>query len=86
MDVLIYTLPNIRFIGGQRKYDWKKLVNLPDLLIIDKYSSTTTLFPYFKFFAILDDWWPWLYSYITRNKRNEWKEEYKDNWLMLDFI
>lgn len=88
MDILMYTLPNIRFIGGQRKYDWKKLINLPDLLIVDKYSSTTTLFPYFKskFFAILDDWWPWLYSYITKDKRKEWIEEYKDVWIMFDFI
>lgn len=88
VDILISTYPDIKFYGGQRKSDWKKLSNLPDIGIIDKYSSTTTLFPCFKskVFAVLDDWWPWLYSYITKDLRKGWKEEYKDTWLMLDFI
>lgn len=85
VDILVSVFPDIKFLGGQRKYDWKKLIDLPDLIIVDRYASTTSLFK-FKLLAFLDDWWPWLYSYITRNKRKEWIKEFKDTWLMMDFI
>lgn len=84
------TYSNILFFGGQRKCDWKKIYTFKNLEIpiIHRYSSTTTLFPKLKsnFWRICDDWWPWLYSYITRKQRNKWIKEYKDQWLMLDFI
>lgn len=86
--ILENVYPDIKFYGGNRKYDWEKIYDLPDPELIDKYSSTTTLFPKLKskFWKICDDWWPWLYSYITRKDRKKWEEEYKDKWLMLDFI
>lgn len=88
MNILIGTCKNIQFLGGQRKSDWKKLVELPDVGVIDRYSSTTSLFPYFKskFFAVLDDLWPWLYSYVTRKQRASWKKEFDGTWLMMDFV
>lgn len=88
INTLIQIYPDIKFYGGQRKFDWKKIVNLPDFSGVDRYSSTTTLFPKLKgkFWEICDDLFPWIYSYVTKSKRKEWKELYKDIWLMLDFV
>lgn len=63
---------HLTFVGGNRKYDWKKLYDFgteePEL--DDKYSSTTRLFGERKhnFIDKLDDLWPWLYAKIHNKK------------------
>lgn len=81
--------PGLKLYGGQRKYDWKKIVNLPEPPIIDKYSSTTSLFESdSKFLKVIDDWIPILYASL-RNKKN--LEEYEksgdtNHYFMYDFV
>lgn len=76
------------FVGGRRKYDWKKLVefNTEEPTLEDKYSSTTNLFGLrrYNFWDKIDDWWPWLYA-IIHNKKNYKKGTEKDV-LFMDFI
>ena len=72
--------PNLRFCGGQRKYDWKLLVSLPPHPCSkDLYSSMT--------WKEWDDWCPWFYAHFM-NKKN-W-EKYKDVqpncFALMDFI
>lgn len=83
--------PNIKFCNGRMKYSWETIYNFkhkePELL--DRYSSTTSLFKSDnKFLKIIDDWYPKLYAKLN-NKRI--KEEYIkngpfDKWLFIDFI
>lgn len=86
---LEYKYKNIKFFGGNRKYDWKIVYNFANKdipTLIDRYSSTTSLFKSDnKFLRIIDDLWPWLYAKI-RNKKNF--EELKDSkdYLFADFI
>ncbi len=69
--------PNISFFEGRRKYDWKKIVDLPDLEVTQLVSSMQG--------NKLDDLWPWLYAY-RMNKKN--LELYKniDKNVLIDFI
>lgn len=64
---------NIRFFGGNRKYDWEVVYEFEtkDPVLIDKYSSTTNIFGGKKdsWTAKLDDFWPWLYAKLY-NKKN----------------
>lgn len=83
--------PNITFFGGQRKWDWEYVFYFgnpyPD--IIDRYSSTTSLFPSgIKFLKFIDDLWPWLYAKLRNRKsvKEYIAKGYFDKWLMLDFI
>jgi hypothetical protein len=83
--------PNIKFFGGNRKWDWKRIYEFknPDEPLIDKYSSTTSWFKSkSRFLKIIDDWWPWLYAKF-HNK--ETIKQYKlygpsDKWLFIDFV
>ena len=61
----IYT--KIKFFGGNRKFDWKRLFNFKnDEILIDLYSSTTTLFKSDnKILRIIDDLCPILYCWIN---------------------
>lgn len=84
------TYVNIKFVGGERKWDWVRLFCFkhaqPPLL--DRYSSTTSLFnSESKFLSMLDDWFPWLYAKL-KNKKNftEFCENNKGEYLLLDFI
>jgi len=72
--------PNVRFLGGERKYDWKNLYQFKYEKehgwprTTDLYSSTTCLFLPSRqgkdsFIDYLDDWWPWLYAKL-KNKKN----------------
>lgn len=78
---------NIKFFGGNRKYDWKIVYkfNTEDPVLDDKYSSTTDFFDgkTSSFRAKLDDLWPWLYA-KTHNKKN--RENHKSGILFLDFV
>lgn len=74
---------NITFYEGRRKFDWKKLVDLPDLEVIQLISSMQG--------NKIDDLWPWLYAKIMNRKHlKKYKEEYKyviDHIpILLDFI
>lgn len=81
--------PNIKFFGGNRKYDWKVLYEFKNKdvpTLIDRYSSTTSLFKSKnKFLRIIDDLCPILYAKLM-NKKNI--EEFKDSkdYLFIDFI
>lgn len=69
---LVVGYPKVTFFGGRRKYDWKVIHNFPNptISIIDRYSSTTSLFKSEnKFLRIIDDWFPKLYA-VLRNKKN----------------
>ena len=77
------------FVGGYRKYDWKKLCdNLEDISIVERYSSVTSLTETHrnnhKWYAKLDDLYPFLYAKLHNKKL---REEYKNSeWLMIDFV
>ena len=82
--------PNIKFFGGNRKFDGKDVYNFNTLqqpTLIDLYSSVTTLFDSDnKYLRILDDWFPRLYA-LLKNKKN--LKEYvdtEDTYLFYDFV
>lgn len=85
------TFPKIKFFGGNRKWDWNIVYKFknPDEPLLDRYSSTTSLFKSDnKFLRIIDDWWPWLYAKL-RNKKivKEYNENGPfDKWLFIDFV
>lgn len=77
----VVSFPNITFCGGQRKYDWKLLVELaPHPESIDLYSSRTG--------TILDNWCPWFYARFMNNKNyKKYKDkEPKDGFILMDFV
>ena len=72
--------PFVHFIGGNRKYDWKILVNLETQPCqLDLYSSMT--------WKKWDDWCPWLYAHFM-NKKNwdKYKDIKPDCFALMDFI
>ena len=80
--------PNIKFFGGEGKWNWIKLYQFKneDYPLIDKYSSTTS---YFKLncLRILDDWYPRLYAKkYNRTNYEQFKELDDDSCLFIDFI
>lgn len=81
--------PNIKFFGGNRKYDWKVLYNFKNKdipTLVDRYSSTTSLFKSDKkWLAILDDLCPILYAKL-KNKTLIKEHDDKDGYLFIDFI
>ena len=86
---LEYKYKNIKFFGGNRKYDWKVVYNFVNKdipTLIDRYSSTTSLFKSDnKLLRIIDDLWPWLYARLMNKKNfNEFKDS-KD-YLFVDFV
>ena len=87
--MLQVSFPDIKFVGGRRKYDWKVIYEFPDAEpdMLDKYSSTTTLIgnDRYKWYAKIDDLWPWLYAHLMNDKLIE-KYKYEDVLLMIDFI
>ena len=82
---------NIRFFGGKRKFDEKTLYtfsnqDIPQL--IDRYSSTTSMFSTDnRFLRIVDDLWPWLYA-KTHNRKNyrKYTQNHNGKWLLMDFV
>lgn len=80
---------NIKFIGGKRKFDEKVLFDFGnDVIVIDKYSSTTSYFSKydgpgnFTTFRYLDDLYPRLYA-KKYNKEN--LKMYENNTWVRDF-
>lgn len=74
---------NLTFYEGRRKFDWRKIVDLPDLEVIQLVSSMQG--------NKIDDIWPWLYAKINNKKNLElYSEDYKyivdHTPILLDFI
>lgn len=67
--------PNLTFYEGRRKYDWHKLVDLPDLEVIQLISSMQG--------NKID--WPWLYA-KKHNKKNFKKYAEEITPILFDFI
>ena len=83
----IYT--KIKFFGGNRKFDWKRLFNFKndDEQLIDLYSSTTTLFKSDnKFLRIIDDLFPLLYAKLMNKKHYLQYKDENNKWLFIDFV
>lgn len=83
------TYSNVTFVEGVRKYDWQQLYDFHTACprIINRYSSTTSIFGGYKskWYAKIDDFWPWLYAKCFNQKNyNLYREE--DAFLMVDFI
>lgn len=82
---------NIKFFGGNRKYDWKVLYNFKNKdipTLIDKYSSTTSLFKNDNnFLRIIDDLCPILYAKLKNHTNIEkHKQSGSKYYLFIDFI
>lgn len=72
---------HLKFIGGQRKYDWAQIhnFNTPEPKIIDKYSSMTWL--------KIDDWLPCLYAFVMNNRNwKKYKNIEPDSFMLADFV
>ena len=82
--------PNIKFFGGNRKFDGKGVYNFNTLqqpTLIDLYSSVTTLFDSDnKYLRILDDWFPRLYALLKNNKNLKEYIDTEDTYLFYDFV
>ena len=82
------SLSNIKFFGGEAKCTWNVVYKFrnDNVKIIDKYSSTTSLFKSGKL-SIIDDWWPWFYAKF-HNKQNykNFVESEQDGYLFIDFV
>jgi hypothetical protein len=74
---------NIVFLGFNRKYDWKPLIDdkHKDLPIAGCFASA----PSDKWYSKINDLWPWLWA---KRHNKEVIEAYKDyeGWVMMDFI
>ena len=82
---------NIKFFGGNRKYDWKVLYEFKNKdipTLVDKYSSTTSLFKNDnKFLRIIDDLCPILYAKLKNHQNiEEHKQSGSKDYLFIDFI
>lgn len=74
---------NLTFYEGRRKFDWKKIADLPDLEVVQLVSSMQG--------NKIDDIWPWLYAKINNKKNLKfYSENYKyivdHTPILLDFI
>lgn len=88
---LEFAYPNIRFWGGNVKYDFHRIAyrfNNESPLVLDKYSSVTSLFKSNnKFLKIIDDWCPWFYARLENKKEyEEFVKNDNDGYLFVDFI
>lgn len=91
-DGLLQEFKGLKLYGGRRKYDWKKITSatIPGPVIMDGYSSATSLFKSDnKFLKILDDWIPVLYAFLkNENNLRKYKDIVDDpnKYLMYDFV
>ena len=67
---------NISFYEGRRKYDWKQIIDLPTLDLIQAVGSMQG--------SKLNAVWPWLYA--KRNNIKNLKKYYNKPYLLIDFI
>ena len=75
VEYLMKIYQNIEYTGGQRKRDWKKLVNFPE-------SDITHLYWMYK------KWWMIPFPYWYAKKYNKENQRYLNDssWSMFDFI
>lgn len=90
LNGLLEYYPYLTFFGGRWKYSWEQIYKFKENepVLVDKYSSTTSLFKSdSKLLRIIDDWWPWLYARL-KNKKNYkvWKEQGEKDCLFIDFV
>lgn len=76
IEYLKLTFPNLKFICGRELPSWDKIADVPELELVEKYSSVCPP-------KIIDDWWPWLYAKL-HNKKN--REKYSDKNLLIDYV
>jgi hypothetical protein len=71
---------NIRFFGGNRKYDWEVIYKFKneDPTLDDKYSSTTG--------TKLDDWCPYFYAKINNKSLYANRDKCTKDYLFMDFV
>lgn len=72
---------NLTFYEGRRKFDWKQIIELPTLDIIQLVSSMDN--------NIINDIWPWLYAKLHNKKHiKQYSDYYKYNTkpILLDFV
>lgn len=74
---------NILFVGFNRKYDWKPLLNdkQGNLPIAGCFASA----PSDKWYSKLNDLCPWLWARLHNNQVLEAYKDY-EGWVMMDFI
>ena len=81
---------NIKFFGGNRKYDWNIVYNFANRdipTLIDRYSSTTSLFKSdSKFLRIIDDLYPKLYAKLRNKKNFKEFDKNSNDYLFVDFV
>ena len=81
---------HIKFFGGNRKYDWNvvyQFMNEDIPTLVDRYSSTTSLFKSDnKFLRIIDDLYPKLYAKLRNKKNFKEFDEGPNDYLFVDFV
>jgi len=81
---------HIKFFGGNRKYDWNvvyEFMNKDIPTLVDRYSSTTSLFKSDnKFLRIIDDLYPKLYAKLRNKKNFKEFDEGPNDYLFVDFV
>ena len=81
---------HIKFFGGNRKYDWNvvyEFTNKDIPTLVDRYSSTTSLFKSDnKFLRIIDDLYPKLYAKLRNKKNFKEFDEGPNDYLFVDFV
>lgn len=68
--------PNLTFYEGRRKFDWKKIVDIPTLDVKQIVSSMDD--------KKLNDLWPWLYA--KKHNRENLLNCSEDETVLIDFI
>lgn len=69
--------PYLTFYEGRRKFDWKKITDLPDLEVTQIVSSMQG--------NKIDDLWPWLYAHFMNEKNLKLYKDTDKN-ILIDFI
>lgn len=85
----LYSYPNLVFVGGRRKYDWKLLYDFgnEEPTVDEQHCSTTAPFSWIKpgtWAAKIDDFWPWLYAKL--NNKKIFKRGTDKDVLFVDFV
>lgn len=75
VETLMWLYPHIEYVGGQRKRDWKKMVDLPEPDFNHLYWKH-------------EKWWMIPYPYLYAKKHNKENMRYLNDrsWSMFDFI
>lgn len=74
---------NVRFIGGNRKFDWTNIYKFGTFepAIVGEFSSV----PNNKWYSKINDLWPWLWAKLHNDEVVERHITY-DGYVMIDFV